>query len=395
MARARRSTKTGRIAKSIVGERVKGQMPLTVRFNPHVDLPEEVRTRIKNAASWQDMEGLRFPHDAIANPATPYSRAFLIDLPEPITVNGRTIRAVRVKGTALKEHGKPPVKPKMEAFPRDPNEIIVEYSALRGFHHRQPPLKPLGSVLYRSAKREYRNAKKMSGEGITTQTPLGYGRIHDMKFPDGKKQHDVGFVVFGVEDPHDRRADMLFYNPKGSGMSDYLKDQLKERFGTSHPTNSQVAAFFDEFGQAYGTALRDLHDRGYNHEFPNLANVFYRNGEVGFVDLGGARKNRGFARLHVKRLNDLFQAGESLQLHSLHTPTGEKILKSGINPVTSLLKGYFHEAKPEEVEYLDELGHLMLASPHKNLMMASLASAFRGDALGPLIDRAFMAKRKK
>lgn len=368
--------------KRLFGEKVKGPLSIRIKFNPKIDLPEEVKDQIKNVASWNDTEGWRYPREWMETTSVPYTRSVIVDLPEPTVVNGRTIRAIKIKGTVLKEHKEKVRLPEMKPFQE--GEGVVP-GLLRS---KRRPDKPMGSMLHSSVKSEFAATDEAFEAGMTPHIPLANGRIYGMKFPVGWKKKKVGFTAVGLEDPEDRRADQIFYN------SGFLKDELQNKFGTRRAKPVQMKTFFEDFFRDYGMRLRELHETGRIHGYPNLPNATFKDGKMSWADFGSSHRYKFQPKIIIKKTNDLLQACDSIQAMTMLTETGRKmVMKSKILPIAPFMEGYFHEATPAEKERLRAMSGVLMLSPHINVMMDVLSTSLMAGNLQDLV-RALIPKKQ-
>ena len=180
---------------------------------------------------------------------------------EQFTIQGRTYKAIRLKGSTYK--GK---KPNMQPYVSGPNDTVepslhdlqIEKKDGSEVITYQPSVSvPQGAMLLKFAQSEYSSMTAVFKAGVPTVLPVGYGEYTDMKF-NGEK---TGFGIFAEEE-----------NPllvRGATLLRWDRD-----------------LFYDELGKSVFSAVKllgRLHRAGFTHTNPHLGQFGYRKNTEGRV----------------------------------------------------------------------------------------------------------------
>src|SRR4030042_5074354 len=176
----------------------KGKLDAMVYFTQGAlkHFPKEVIDKILKVAVWED-----FTPDAISG-----RRSAIIRLREPVIINGRTIRAIKIKGLCYREeeYGDAGL-PDMRFYDgtsthRPPAQRMIFDE--RGLLFLSPtPPRRRGVEPVKNAITETDITRRAFYEDMSVGYVLGYGMYN----PENFGSTEPGFIVLGIEDPQDRR----------------------------------------------------------------------------------------------------------------------------------------------------------------------------------------------
>jgi len=183
-------------------------------------------------------------------------RSKIVELDRPITINGKTFKAIKLKGVVFeagkklknyKYGAKHPGRPKFKYFIKEDGTCIEVPSQDM----------PTGTMFLEDAKNEFEITRKAYDKGLSINLPIGFGEFIGVNFKDRK----VGFVMLGIEDS----SDLRLYN----SFTDILKhDYMPYREGKA-VDYSKLGALLKRFGRE----LRVFNDSGFIQRYPNLDNM--------------------------------------------------------------------------------------------------------------------------
>lgn len=268
-------------------------------------LPSSVSDRIKKAVSWEKME-----YDSISG-----NRSIIINLPEPVTIGGKVINAIKVKGIIYKDREtgeiSRPIMKDFTGFGR--TRIKVDFTA-EGIPITNPTEnRPIGTMLLNRAEQEYNMVRALFDDGFSTDYPLGFGELLDKKF-EGRR---VGFVMLGIEDASDARVNDL-------------------------PMKDTPHAFM-----VVGRTIRKLNKKGYIHTFPHVNNfsVSRDSEEANIHDLDQMKRTSTLPSLTAEywyRIYEFFNLVYSIERFYMKEQFSDEFRKELIH---NFFAGYFEDEK--------------------------------------------------
>jgi|GEM_PF-5456205 len=200
-------------------------------------------------------------HDSLPAGVTWSGRSIIVPLSqdEQFTVNGKTFKALRLKGATYQGGA-----PKMEAYTADDDAVgqpthLLEAQKMDGrqiINYREKSPSVQGTIFLSTVQDEYEKTKAIFEAGVPTAMPLGLGEFTGMDF-NGKK---VGFLVLAEEN-----------DPVPLRLGAELRKQLQQK---------RTQTYYADLGKGVlGAArlLRQLNTHGFSHFSPHLAQFGGRN----------------------------------------------------------------------------------------------------------------------
>jgi hypothetical protein len=184
----------------------------------------------------------------------PNVRAVYVDLPEPVTIDGRRWSRTYIKGIVFDETKPIALNEGVNAMGYDYNPIFVDQNGSLSNPGLSPS--PEGAMTYKKAKAEFKNHYLMFNNGylaannVLVAAPLGYGIFPDAPLYGGER---LGYVILGVD------------------------DQMPDRVKAKPVTMSVLAR-----------TLRMIHNAGFTHPYLYFGNVSARGNSVYVHDLDSA-----------------------------------------------------------------------------------------------------------
>jgi len=234
--------------------------PVKIEMSPEAlkIVPSKYLSRIVEVAGAQ-----KTPEDILVS-----GRSRTIVLDKPFSMNGRTIRFLRLKGVTYQ--GGPP---QMEVYQSNPGEVNVRQAQVTMADQNGRIVflpygpNPRGTKYLESVRKEYVNAEAVSHAGISTSLPIGIGKFVGKQFQ-GK---EVGFTIFAEEYDPSPRLWTVFLKRKRA-----LDEELK---GQSADIRAKAYGdLLSDFGKAIKGAvqlLRQLNNAGYVHNAAHLDQFNY------------------------------------------------------------------------------------------------------------------------
>jgi|GEM_PF-3812139 len=282
-----------------------------------------------------------------------HSRTIVFRLSQPVVINDRVFKAIKLKGTRV------PAKGEIKSF----NQMMDRQPSLYFFVNEkgQPRLGRSWAQPYRAmragdAQTEYYASLAMSQAGTLTNAPVAYGVYKDRDFSyltnEGQKTSaSVGYYVSLIDEESDVRLYQTVRRTVSQAYRAYRKNNLS-------PSDAEgLRGYLHELFEQYGSALRGLNE-SYIHYAPHSGNVNLVDGKFNFQDNDAViprttltqREQLGFL------MNDLFQflnavhefekteipGGAQSRLYSEEQAGVVEFLRSlGVNLQRAALKGYF------------------------------------------------------
>ena len=326
-----------------------------------------------------------------------YSRTINFKLSDPVEINGRIFRTVKIKG------GRIPARGEIIAFKQAGNLQPDVTFVMRDVAGRmQPSLEKAQDKPYRTesaakGKHEFYATQAMGDAGMLTNAAVAYG-ISKKQF----QGEPVGYFVSLLTDEKDER---FFETVRKQVMPAYKKSEKGVLTGEE---KKKLKNWLQQHFEEYGTALRRLNE-SFIHKFPHSGNVnlepqgfnFQDNDAVIPVSTLGEAQRLGY------RMNDVFQLlqavhefemtqfpdGIPIRLYGKRQVEVVEFLKSiGVDLKKMTLKGYFQtmsgDPKIEQIETSQTLEQLFLAAnkpidgnhPIAKLFIEEFSSPVRSEA---------------
>lgn len=270
-------------------------------------------------------------------------RSILVRLGNPIEIDGRKIRAIKIKGIVYKdEDGRisPPIMEEYNGIMQ--RQYYFKWKDGRIVKEKVSP-RAKGGVELSKAKNEFNMARDLWNLGLGGVYPIGYGRYTSPSMRFNNKE--MGFVILGIEDENDRRLGGQFRREYVLLFEDKsLRDFL---------------IYYSWVMYKVGRRLRELHEQGFVHDSLHLNNMGLIGKEIYFFDLSTSRrklKDESDEEFLFYQFLDYVSILHSLHRHLIPILTGKRFRWNeyieefceltegeGIYPNYAFMSGYFYD----------------------------------------------------
>lgn len=263
---------------------------MKVLIDFQVPLSETLQNQIQDICNWT----------TAPNPKWVQGRSLIIPLDKPLTLNGKVLTAIKIKGSVFQDPVSQNLKPPQpQPYQVSHRSVIRRQVNANGLVELQKKsLSPQGGMFLKDAKQEVFNATRLEAFGWSAALPLGVGVIEGAEGVFDEKQ--MGMAILGLSDTSDQRIsdqvqplyehakELILRNGGDFREEGHLDEDLKTPMQRYWQRMEQVAVIL-------GRDLRALHDKRFVHGFMNLSNAVLRDEQTLFCDLNHLRN---FSELH-------------------------------------------------------------------------------------------------
>jgi hypothetical protein len=315
-----------------------------IQYNPAVKIDPVVKSSIEQVIAWEMTPGAfhqgRSGHCLLTKPASAY---------------GREIDSLKLKGIGVFDGKDLKEPPSIEPY-KDPVPIYHKTVSPKGemgiVWQRQ---RPRGGMFASGAEREFNITLDLLDKGGTVNVPVCWGTYEDLEFND----EPLGFVVFGLRDPYDRRiSDLARYNVlepyNANAYNRYFYDLLftskySGRGGKTTFNQDDILGYLNDVYFWYGSAMRHLRESGYLRFAAYSANGFVdpATHKTGLCDFDStiSRDEIDPKQLFMSLLFDVVSAVRGIHEVYCMSLIGVFLIRSDESGIyNSFLKGYFGDS---------------------------------------------------
>jgi hypothetical protein len=309
----------------VIGDR---RFELSISDDIYSSLPQFSLIRMMSILGWNFSDlssGMDYDHTA--------GRSVFYKLHEPVSIGGRTIRQIKLKGVCF--DADKPLSPFTDMPPWISTVFGPDGKVLAQI---QEPYKPKGAMDLKSAGNEFSLMELAFKRGGNVVCPLGLGRFNDGVY----NNSPLGFVVHGMEgnetDLRSAFADLVGEGKEERGHYVILLDPVKVM-----RNKGNIMTLFSTVGRTY----RDLHDIGITQGALHPGNILVGSDIRVFIsDFESGRNLSGTTLIQ----NVAYRANQirSFVWYGCRIHLNDNLLyalrqNAGIDIAKLFLDGYFHD----------------------------------------------------